>query len=599
MGQKSRFKKFDRAAISQKDIDNTFLVKLPDGLKARVSDNIKAQNAQMTQMLKGFAESFNGLDFKTEPQASDREIGYFFIQGFLTIDMRLDFFAIANDFFTNCPGICKNFNEEYYDENLDFLYGKNENDVVYFPNAEGDWFKIMILHYIYRAAVDMDNDFCKKQLLYLYRTYYKKEYNQIKRYSEITLKDILGILGDTNASSIARIIVMARFMGKTIKPEYPDGRLLQLMHKDFTEHTIAEQYDFYEPVILEESLDESRDHMREAQDMAKKYMKKYKSVIEESKVPTSKLMFRYFALRERKELSWIADRWREDNGIVEKYIGYAIALAMSDPEYDYDFLNKDILMSQSDRENEGCIAEMMFMAFTCYLSNELLCAQVAETLDTSFLFSTEPDVEVHYKGIETTVEDSKESDDKTENEQEIKQNEELVSDLEAEIKALKSKIKMQETEISSLREENKKVKELQEELEKEKQENADDKKELAALRTFVHELDDEGSESSRTSIDEMKRLLSSKKVTIIGGHQNLVNYLKQEFPDWTYTATEVRSDIPLSKLLNQDITIFCAEHICHAFYYKYLHMARKNDLKIGYIQGSNVEQIITQIYGQI
>lgn len=599
MGQKSRFKKFDRTVISQKDIDNTFLGKLPDGLKARVSDNIKAQNAQMTQMLKGFAESFNGLDLNTEPQASDREIGYFFIQGFLTIDMRLDFFAIANDFFTNCPGICKTFNDEYYDENLDFLYGKNENDVVYFPNAEGDWFKIMILHYIYRAAVDMDNDFCKKQLLYLYRTYYKKEYNQIKRFSEITLKDILGILGDTNADSIARIIVMARFMGKTVRPEYPDGRLLQLMHKDFTEHTMAEQYDFYEPVILEESLDESRDHMSEAQDMAKKYMKKYKSVIEESKVPTSKLMFRYFALRERKELSWIADRWREDNGIVEKYIGYAIALAMSDPEYDYDFLNKDILMSQSGRENEGCIAEMMFMAFTCYLSNELLCAQVAETLDTSFLFSTEPDVEVHYKGIEITAEDSKESDDKTENEQESKQSEELVSDLEAEIKALKSKIKMQETEISSLREENRKTKELQEELEKEKQENADDKKELAALRTFVHELDDENNESSRTSIDEMKRLLSSKKVTIIGGHQNLINYLKQEFPDWTYTATEVRSDIPLSKLLNQDITIFCAEHICHAFYYKYLRMARKNDLKIGYIQGSNVEQIITQIYGQI
>lgn len=594
MGQKSRLKKFARNAINQKDINNAFLGKLPDGLKTRVTDNIKTQDTQMAQMLKGFAESFNGLDFKTEPQASDREIGYFFVQGFLTIDMRLDFFAIANDFFINCPGICKTFNEEYYDENLDFLYGKNEDDVVYFPSAEGDWFKIMILHYIYRAAVDMDNDFCKKQLLYLYRTYYKKEYNQVKRFSEITLKDVLDILGDTNASSIARIIVMAKFMGKTVKPEYPDGKLLQLMHKDFTERTIAEQYDFYEPVILEESLDESRDHMQEAQDMAKKYMKKYKSVIEELKASTSKLMFRYFALRERKELSWIADRWHENDSIVEKYIGYAIALAISDPEYDYGFLNKSIL----DEETEGCIAKMMFMAFTCYLSNELLCAQVAETLDTSFLFSTEPDIEVHYKGIEIAAEYSKETDD-AEDTQESVQGEELITDLESEIKALKSKIKMQETEISSLREENRKVKDLQEELEKEKQENADDKKELAALRTFVHELDDEGNKSSRTSIDEMKKLLNSKKVTIIGGHQNLVNYLKQEFPNWTYTATEVRSDIPLSKLLNQDITIFCAEHICHAFYYKYLHMARKNDLKIGYIQGSNVEQIITQIYGQI
>lgn len=98
MGQKSRLKKFARNAINQKDINNAFLGKLPDGLKTRVTDNIKTQDTQMAQMLKGFAESFNGLDFKTEPQASDREIGYFFVQGFLTIDMRLDFFAIANDF---------------------------------------------------------------------------------------------------------------------------------------------------------------------------------------------------------------------------------------------------------------------------------------------------------------------------------------------------------------------------------------------------------------------------------------------------------------------------------------------------------------------
>lgn len=112
MGQKSQFKKIDRNAISQKDINNVFLGKLPDGLKTRVSDNIRAQDEHMSRMLKGFAESFNGLDFKTEPQASDREIGYFFVQGFLTIDMRLDFFAIANDFFINCPGICKTFNAQ-------------------------------------------------------------------------------------------------------------------------------------------------------------------------------------------------------------------------------------------------------------------------------------------------------------------------------------------------------------------------------------------------------------------------------------------------------------------------------------------------------
>lgn len=58
MGQKSRLKKFARNAINQKDINNAFLGKLPDGLKTRVTNNIKTQDTQMAQMLKGFAESF-------------------------------------------------------------------------------------------------------------------------------------------------------------------------------------------------------------------------------------------------------------------------------------------------------------------------------------------------------------------------------------------------------------------------------------------------------------------------------------------------------------------------------------------------------------
>lgn len=58
MGQKSRLKKFARNAINQKDINNAFLGKLPDGLKTRVTDNIKTQDTQMAQMLK---DSLNHL----------------------------------------------------------------------------------------------------------------------------------------------------------------------------------------------------------------------------------------------------------------------------------------------------------------------------------------------------------------------------------------------------------------------------------------------------------------------------------------------------------------------------------------------------------
>ena len=57
------------------------------------------------------------------------------------------------------------------------------------------------------------------------------------------------------------------------------------------------------------------------------------------------------------------------------------------------------------------------------------------------------------------------------------------------------------------------------------------------------------TETTENSIENMKKVLKGKKLTIIGGHQDFINYLKQEFPDWTYTANPVNDNELLARII--------------------------------------------------
>lgn len=290
----------------------------------------------------------------------------------------------------------------------------------------------------------------------------------------------------------------------------------------------------------------------------------------------------------------IIENWLRNGSIFVTNTVEAVANALSDPDYEYDYTDPQVVKDASDDERFQMLNELMMASFINFMMQIVFAGNLSAISDNWFLFNDDNHSKLYKPMVADKSVDEAEPDDYKQDEPDDR------ADLIAQINELKSQVKMQESEINSLRGENKKTKSLQRELDKLKYESADDKKELAALRSFVYELDKESeTEAAENNIENMKKALKNKRLTIIGGHQNLVNYLKQEFPDWTYTATEVRSDIPLSKLVNQDLTVFCAEHICHAFYYKYLHMARKNNLKIGYMQGSNINQIITQLYNQL
>lgn len=137
--------------------------------------------------------------------------------------------------------------------------------------------------------------------------------------------------------------------------------------------------------------------------------------------------------------------------------------------------------------------------------------------DNWFLFNDDNHSKLYKSMVTDKSVDEAEPDDCKQDESDDR------ADLIAQINELKSQVKMQESEINSLRGENKKTKSLQRELDKLKYESADDKKELAALRSFVYELDKESeTEAAENNIENMKK---GRYIDLVGN----CNRLRKEF----------------------------------------------------------------------
>lgn len=568
---------------------------LPNGMQERVN-NAGSDMEKWLAERKERAKYIKDLSLENE-SASEDGIEFSFVNEFITGDLRVEISGIAKDFFTNCADVCRQVDEKKDELHAVDYFTGDYDKASYGINMIGDQFSLMVIHYLYYGT-KLGNEFCKKQLIALHRIFHKKEYNSIKRFSKLTGYDIFDILGDDMTDgSAARVIIMSRLLGIEVEKDRNFEVICKLTNKHLREDIPKERYSkIYDGDYHDEDCDAFDSNLSIAEDIVNKYLTAYKKDITTIKTCIRNTAYRYFSVNEKLYNMSIIENWFRNGSIFVTNTVEAVANALSDPDYEYDYTDPQVVKDASDDERFQILNELMMASFINFMMQIVFAGNLSAISDNWFLFNDNNHSKL-YKPMaadKNVDEDEAGPDDCKQDEPDDR------ADLIAQINELKSQIKMQESEINSLRGENKKVKSLQRELDKLKYESADDKKELAALRSFVYELDKESeTETTKNNIENMKKALKSKRLTIIGEHQNLVNYLKQEFPNWTYTATEVRSDIPLSKLVNQDLTVFCAEHICHAFYYKYLHMARKNNLKIGYMQGSNINQIITQLYNQL
>ena len=106
-------------------------------------------------------------------------VDYFFLRGFLTRDMYIEFDFICQYFLDHCYDRLQEFVEvgSYYD-----ISAKN-----YSPERS---YMDRIMWLIYNGA-KLKDEYCVALIRYLYKTYYKSEYKQLKRFSRISASDIM------------------------------------------------------------------------------------------------------------------------------------------------------------------------------------------------------------------------------------------------------------------------------------------------------------------------------------------------------------------------------------------------------------------------
>ncbi|MCD7884558.1 MAG: hypothetical protein LUI87_12760 [Lachnospiraceae bacterium] len=171
--------------------------------------------------------------------------------------------------------------------------------------------------------------------------------------------------------------------------------------------------------------------------------------------------------------------------------------------------------------------------------------------------------------------------------------------MHAEIERLRTRLHNAEQENIHLRETNNNLRGLSEDVKILKQQHEDDQKELHALREHVYRSTEGDVDTGAADIAEMEGLISGKKIVIIGGHENWLNKLKAKFNGWRFISTELSAVVDLRVFDGADYTYFFTEHLAHRTYGAYVKVLRERDLPFGYIHSTNIENNVRQIYEDI
>lgn len=112
-------------------------------------------------------------------------------------------------------------------------------------------------------------------------------------------------------------------------------------------------------------------------------------------------------------------------------------------------------------------------------------------------------------------------------------------------------------------------------------------KEVFALREYIfinsqNVCNDEVKEETTVNIKH----LNAVHGTIIGGHPNWQNKIKELLPNWRIIPAGINT-LDANLVANSKIVVFVTNYLNHSLYEKAIEIARNADCRIGYISNTN------------
>ena len=549
-----------------------------------------------------------------------------FISSFITPEMRPAFHVFAREFLQKEPMLSDPSYKSCFQE---LLYPHREEASL------KDAYDFRVLSMILLCA-ETGSDFSREILLSLYKTFYRKEYNVLKRMKSLPLGEALDAFiysgedehEETREDIItARIFTMAGLMGIELDKMW--NRAIQLLNDESLRNYALWKMihiSFLEKDIVENRREwekESREWLSEtfpdigwvsmddidSDDERYSILEDIQNVIErafdENGAGTGAVFGdRPFTLL-REAAKAIRPEMFEETEDLEQIILFAVIRYLSaslarlitirNSELN-DLLGVDIRDLIEDEEMEDHIhrsltneeSEQVRTVMQQGMRDPVIRDERTEKLLHS-LSSMTPKQTVRKERkaqngeaapAHTDVGDEK---DRT------------ITLLQEQLSDAKQKLTMTEAEIRQQRVLYKESKEYEDTLEKQLEESRKEHNELVALRRFVHQMDSEDVDTEEQSDDEKLRELQGHSIAIIGGHENWIKKMCRILPEWTYIGARDSLSVD-SAVTSVEKIYFYTDILSHSMYYKFLKAAQEKKRPFGYIHGTNLTVIVDTIY---
>ena len=359
---------------------------LPSGMQERVN-NAGSDMEKWLAERKERAKYIKDLSLENE-SASEDGIEFSFVNEFITGDLRVEISDIAKDFFANCADVCRQVDEKKDELHAVDYFTGDYDKASYNINMIGDQFSLMVIHYLYYGT-KLGNEFCKKQLIALHRIFHKKEYNSIKRFSKLTGYDIFDILGDDMSDgSAARIIIISRLLGIEVEKDRNFEVICKLTNKHLREDIPKEKYSkIYDGDYHDEDCESFDRNLFIAKDIVNGYLAAYKKDITTIKTCIRNIAYRYFSVNKKFYNMDIVDKWFRDGNIFAINTMEAVANALSDPDYEYDYTDPQVVKDASDDERFQMLNELMMASFINFMMQIVFAGNLSAISDNWFLFN--------------------------------------------------------------------------------------------------------------------------------------------------------------------------------------------------------------------
>ncbi len=503
-------------------------------------------------------------------------VDYFFVEEFITDLMELDFAVIENDFFEKCRDRLKDFSEA---STVSFNISFRTRRPLYVAHK-----KTIALIY---SGAKLGDEYCEELIKYLYKTYHRREYNDLKKFREISTPEIFGLSeddqGNCDYATIGRIMGMCPFMHVSYDNNCAVLFKLLLKQRDqwMCDDGEACEYELVSPLSMNDCMDQVDIWLDE---------------IKSEKISFDKATKAYWNLNDFVGACLRNFGYSDDFAYhcLDNYMGLKIQMARTLAILKKEHPNKEYTFRQVQLYTNIYDVVAALTSLAQDFKSEIGC-----------LAGDAPDIddleECLFSADEIIVQKNTIKKEKTKitNVVPISNGKIIEDDYIKEIAELRRRLQEKEKESIYYRDEYRNSKKTNEELKGIAQKLEDERDELIALREYVYNLNNNNIPMTDDDYPDMKSAIAEKNVVIFGGHITWQNKMKAMFPRWMLIAPDAYKTVDSKMLENKDMVYFYTDYLNHISYKKFIVAIREKKIPFGYLGNYNIDSVVKQIFNDL